>query len=380
MNICIITPRYPYKDNMSYVFVKKLVDEWARLGHRCVVLTPFSLTSYWRKIFPYKPAHYTDDTVAMNPVEVYNPRYISIPRTTLFGLEINSWMESVLLRKTLKRIHFCPDIIYCHFFQSAIPGWYISKRVNVPVFVASGESTIGKIFPPSREFSLERFRNDIRGCICVSTKNKEEAVRKGMVAEEKCRVFPNGTDLSIFRRMDKAECRKKLGLNQLDFIVVCVGGFVKRKGQDRIIDAIKHINNPRIKLMFVGSGDMSLEHDSIVFRGRVNNVDLPVYLNAADVFCLPTLAEGCCNAIIEAMACGLPIVSSDLPFNYDVLDSQNSLLVHPEDIEAIGRAIQKLYDNPDLCKRLSEASLARSQSLSIEQRASSILSYIQSVN
>ena len=377
MNICIISPHYPYMDNMSYVFVKKLVDEWARMGHRCVVLTPFSLTSYFRRINPFVPVHYTDDTVTDNPVEVYNPRYVSLPRLHLWGFEVNSCVVSRVLYGTLKEMGFIPNLIYCHFFRSAVAGWYISKKLDVPVFVASGESAIGEIFSPSWNFSLELFRHDVRGCICVSTKNKDEAISAGLVDEEKCAVFPNGTDLSVFQKKDRAECRQKLGLNQRDFIVACVGGFVERKGQKRIVEAIRKIGNPNVKLMFIGSGNMPLEHESIVFKARVNNTALPDYLNAADVFCLPTLAEGCCNAIIEAMACGLPVISSDLPFNHDVLDADNSILVDPLDISAISRAILKLYEHPELRMRFSRVSLERSRSLSIEQRSKDILSFIE---
>ena len=378
MNICIISLRYPYKEHMNYVFVKKLVDEWAKMGHKCVVMTPYSLTSYYRKIFPYKPKHYTDSTVSNNPVEVYNPRFFSIPKITVAGAEVNSRVMSVLLSKELKKIKFKPDVVYCHFFSAAVTGWYISKTLGVPLFVATGESTIDRVYPPCREFALPRFRKDIRGCVCVSSKNKEEAISMGLVDDEKCKVFPNGTDLSVFCKKDKAKCRKKLGLDQNDFIVSCVGGFIDRKGQNRIIEAIRHINNPNIKLMFVGSGNLQLEHESIVFKGRVNNVDLPNYLNASDVFCLPTLAEGCCNAIIEAIACGLPIVSSDLPFNYDVLDSTNAILIDPNDIDAIAAAIQRLYDEPELREQFSAVSLHRSHELSIEQRAKNIMSFIES--
>lgn len=378
MNICVITPHYPYEGNMGYVFVKKLVDEWAKMGHKCKVITPFSLTSYYRRIKQFVPIHYIDNTIKDNPVEVYNPRYISLPRLNLFGAEINSWMISKIIYKALKSIKFKPDIIYCHFFRTAVPGWYSSNKLRVPLFVASGESTIEKVYPPSRYFSLEHFRKDIKGCICVSSKNKEEVITMRLVDEEKCKTFPNGTDLSVFCKKEKAECRKKLGFNQEDFIVSCVGGFVERKGQNRIIEAINKINNSKIKMMFIGSGNMPLEHEGIIFKGKVNNNELPNYLNAADIFCLPTLAEGCCNAIIEAMACGLPIISSDLPFNYDVLNSDNSILVNPLDINAISHSIQKLYEHPELRARFSEVSLEKSRSLSIEQRSKDILRFIHS--
>lgn len=72
------------------------------------------------------------------------------------------------------------------------------------------------------------------------------------------------------------------------------------------------------------------------------------------MFCLPTLNEGCSNAIVEAIACGLPIISSNLPFNDDILDSSNALLVNPESVDDIASAIKQLMDNSDLRQKLAE--------------------------
>jgi glycosyltransferase involved in cell wall biosynthesis len=100
------------------------------------------------------------------------------------------------------------------------------------------------------------------------------------------------------------------------------------------------------------------------------------YLNAADVFVLPTLGEGCCNAIVEAMACGLPIISSDRPFNYDILNADNSIMVEPENIEAIAAAIHSLYIDSCKRQRLSEGSLLISNNLKLENRARRICEFI----
>ena len=102
---------------------------------------------------------------------------------------------------------------------------------------------------------------------------------------------------------------------------------------------------------------------------------IPTFLNACDIFVLPTLSEGSCNAVIEAMACGIPIVSSDLPFNYDVLDESNSILVNPRNISEIIAAIDILR-NSEIRKKLSANGLSKINELRIESRANKILSFM----
>ena len=109
-----------------------------------------------------------------------------------------------------------------------------------------------------------------------------------------------------------------------------------------------------------------MEHDSI-----------PVLLNAADVFVLPTLAEGCCNAIIEAMACGLPVISSDLPFNHDILNITNSILIDPMNINEIRDAIIKVKNDAELRERLSQGAMETAKKLTIEARTDHILAFLE---
>jgi glycosyltransferase involved in cell wall biosynthesis len=113
-----------------------------------------------------------------------------------------------------------------------------------------------------------------------------------------------------------------------------------------------------------------------LYKGPLRHEAIPNYLNASDVFVLPTLREGCCNAIVEAMSCGLPIISSNLSFNLDVLDNTNSILIDPNDIDAIAVAIKKLRDDKELRRQMSEASLKKAKELNIYQRAKDIISFI----
>ncbi len=380
MKICIISPRYPYRNNTEFVFVKKLVDEWAKMGHECVVITEFPLLTFLRKRICYKPQHYTFEVLQGKAVEVYNPRTLNF--TWKAGdVSFGRWLASRAIERQIKKIGKKFDFIYCHFFSSALLAYRYSHNYNVPLFVATGESEIGIPLKPGRDFTWEDFRSTTKGVVAVSSKNKSEASELGMIDSAKCQVFPNGTDLKVFHPMDRIECREKLGFPQDVFIVSCVGFICERKGQNRLLEAVRRLNNNHIKLLFLGKEaileSFSLEGDEILFKGAVENNEIPIFLCASDVFCLPTRAEGCCNAVIEALACGVPVVSSDLPFNWDVLDDSNSIMVDPNNTKEIAQSIDILYHNEDLCKRLSKGAMKKASKLAIEYRASAILEFIE---
>lgn len=106
-----------------------------------------------------------------------------------------------------------------------------------------------------------------------------------------------------------------------------VGHFNERKGSLRLSEALKEIKD--IKSIFIGRGPEVPDCPGILYCGSVKHNKVPEYLNASDVFVLPTLTEGCCNAIIEAMARGLPIVSSNLTCNDGILNESNSIRINP---------------------------------------------------
>ena len=378
MNICIISPRYPYKGAMESVFVEQLVNQWARIGHHCYVIAPFSLITYLHGHCAYGIRYEKRVIGGEFPVEIFKPRIFGIP-SSFASVKISSYEAQHSICKIARKLNVKFDFIYCHFFIQGVRAFKFAYQYKLPLFIATGESTIPSIEKPYKAFRWSVFNDYVSGVVCASQKNKKEAVDLGYTIDDKCVVIPNAVDNSLFCKMNKKEIRKKMGFSEEDFVIVCVGEFSERKGQRRIIEAVKMLpNRKNIKIVLVGKGKERYQDECVVFQGEVKHDELPVYLNSGDVFVLPTLREGCCNAIIEAMACGLPIISSDKDFNYDILNHSIAQLVNPQDVTAISSSIG-LYLN-DKRRRLEDADKCykMAREFSLEKRANKILDFINS--
>lgn len=371
MNICFITTNYPGKHNKSdWVFVKQLVDAIAERGNNCYVLCPYNINHY-RTYSPTKESY----RVGLGNVNVYRPWHLSFSKWHLGKFSPNEWLHSIALKKAFRMMKIIPDVIYSHFWHSGYEIYPVAKKYNIPLFVATGESEILKLFRIPKD--VDAFRDYVRGVICVSSKNRDESIALGLTTLDKCRVFPNAVNNDLFHKKEKKKCREQLGLPQDVFIVAFVGWFNERKGSKRVSEAISTLCDKGIYSVFIGKGVEEPECQNILFKGALPHDEVPLYLNSADIFVLPTQHEGCCNAVVEAMACGLPIISSNLSFNWDVLNSSNSIMVNPDSVEEIAQAIHQLKNDAELRQNLAEGSLENAQGLTITKRAEGIESFIQ---
>ena len=371
-HIVIVADNYPTEYDPVFPFVAQLAEAIAKNGVDVTVIAPQSIAKWVKTLkskHPFKRTLYFGE----NKLTILQPLCISFSNKTP---RLNAWSRKFAIGKCFERLKNKPDVCYGHFWHSGYFLYDKAKKYNLPLFVATGESIIRFNAKTKNE---KDFCEYVKGVICVSTKNKDESIEKKLTVEKKCIIIPNAIDNNVFKQLDKGQCRSVLNINDNDFVVAFVGWFGERKGSLRVSNAIQKLNNPHIKSIFIGTGSVNFEPtcDNIIFKGRLAHHEVPHYLNAADVFVLPTLHEGCCNAIIEAMACGLPIISSDLSFNHDVLNDTNSIMIDPNDESAISDAICKLYNDKIMRKNLSDGALCTSLNLTIEKRSSSILRFME---
>ena len=371
--IWFVVQRYPTKDDPICAFIRPVVTAIADMGVKCTVISAQSLTHAYTNKEKIRPFHWTDITDKGTPIEVYQPKYLSFSNIRIKGRAISDTLKFNANRRAMRHIKDKPDLVYAHFWDMAITAAFATNG-KYPIIAVSGEERID-VYDRYNQKDVDRWLEKIKGVICVSTKNYNESKDVGLFRyNPQTIILPNSIDKSKFHPINKEEARAKLGISNDITIAAFVGAFIERKGVLRVTEAAKGI--PELRLFIIGKGNQNPESDQILFKGLVPHEELIYYLNAADFFVLPTLAEGCCNAIVEAMACGLPIISSDLPFNDDILDESNSIKIDPSNIDEIKNAMNILVTSDEMRQKLSKGALETVNSLSIEDRARKIYHFI----
>lgn len=387
-NLIFVLDGYPYGGSSACVFVRNLIVAIADMGIHCTVIAPQIMTpgTLKQRRIPY---YHTDRSNNGSEIPVYAPLYLYYPANLgLTKLSMNHHLKAVM--RTIRKEKIEADAIYGHFiFQCGLTAERVGEKLGIPSFLGAGESD--KLVPGNQrnhgvyEFGVKKLRwqeilSRLSGVICVSESTKKLLFDNGFLSsdcEKKTVVYPNGVNQEIFYPGDKVLARTDIGLLEKSFIALFVGAFNDNKGVLRVSEAIDQI--PDAKVVFIGNGSLRPDCDGILFCGSCDNKTVAQYMRAADCLVLPTKSEGCCNAILEALSCGLPVISSDLPFNEGILDDKNSIRIDPDDVTQIKDAILVMKDHDDLRNKLANGALLSAKDYSIETRAENVIRFMSEV-
>ncbi len=376
--ILVVTNNYPSPD-LPHVgtFVASLVRAWEAAGTPVAVAAP---VPYWSR---------TTGAVAVRdagpgPQEgfVLRPPFVSFSNATLAPgwstARLSLWSFDRAVLRCTKRLPFRPSVAYGHFlFPACHAALRVGRRLGIPVVGALGEADLGeweRLVGVDRAAATARALDAI---VSVSHENAEHCARRYGVADERVVVLPNAVDASRFQPLERAAARARLGLPADRPIVAFVGSFIERKGALRVLEAIRGL--PDVMGVFLGAGPQRPEGDRVLFAGRVANEEVPVWLSAANLFVLPTRAEGSPNAVLEAMACGLPVVSGDIPALRETTTPDAARLVDPSDVQAIRQAVGEIVSDAALAARMSAAARRIAGARSLADRAERITTVLAAV-
>ena len=377
MHICIVSPDYPTSKTIDFVFVDQLCRALALKGIDVTVIAPQSITKCLLRHVPItkrKQRIYISKDVFFTLIR---PKYISVGNTKGILKHHNGNAYRKAVQRGYKQINTAVDVLYGHFWGAVLAAYYVARKRRIPLIASSGEEIINQKRIGYTNEQIQNVGDYVSGIIHVSSNNFNECKEIGLTRNNKSIVIPNAINDKLFYLHNRERCRTKLNIKSDDFVGAFVGQFIPRKGTLRVNAALKELNDNRIKAFFIGRGPDMPDYSGIKKCGLVPHDKLPEYLSASDIFVLPTENEGCCNAIIEALACGLPVISSNRPFNFDILNNSNSVLVEPNSISDIAATIKMLQSDSKLRSKLSTGALNTVKSLTLEQRADRVLNFIK---
>lgn len=316
----------------------------------------FPLISWLRRWRPhYRPERTTFEV--MDGIEIHRPRFFALPG--LFrrfdGLSI-----ALATRSLVRRLQDegRADVLDVHFgYPDGYAGHLLARWLKLPYLVTlRGKEDRLRRLPPLRARMARTLRHADK-VVAVSSALRDVAVELG-ARDEDAILIGNGIDLDKFHPLSRAEARARLGIPDEARVLVSVGGLVERKGFHRVIECLPELlrEHPKLMLLIVGAagpeGDYTPQLRQMVdslglqsqvrFLGGLPPHELKVPLSAADVFVLATRYEGWANVFLEAMACGLPVVSTQVGGNAQVVcRPELGILVPFGDSAALSLAIDR---------------------------------------
>lgn len=311
-------------------------------------------------------------------VPVSHPRYLMLPRVGM-ALQPDSMARAALADvRALQAEGWTPDIIDAHYFYpDGVAAARLAEQLDVPFVVTARGSDINLIakMPAPRRRIVEAAAR-AAAVIAVSTPLKQALVELG-VDENKVVVLRNGVDTEVFRVEDRAESRRQLGLPVQGPLALCVGNLVPEKGQALAIEVLRH--QPALRLAIVGEGPLRVEleqlaaqhgvRERVSFLANMPQQQLRHAYAAADVLLLTSTREGWPNVVLESLACGTPVLATDVGAVREMLTvPQAGRVVEGREAAAVAAGVAALLQaQPDRgavrrhAERFDWASIARGQ-------------------
>lgn len=360
---------------LAGVFIKERMRRVAALLPVTVVSPqpwfPFQglLRLRWPNYRPVRPSHENIDGLA-----VHRPRYFALPGALR---RMDGLMMALGALPTLLRLarNGQVGLIDAHFgYPDGYAATLLARWLKVPSTITLRGTEHGHSAKPALRQRLQRGLRAATRVFSVSDSLRQIALTLGVPAE-RTRVIGNGVDLTNFRVLPRDESRRHLGLPEHARVLISVGGLVERKGFHRVIECLPALRERFPDLHYVIAGGPSPEGDwtdklremvhalglqqCVHFLGPVAPRDLSGPLSAADVFVLATRNEGWANVFLEAMACGLPVVTTRVGGNAEVVCRDDLGIVVPFGDatalrEASAAALLRDWDRPAI-RRYAEA-------------------------
>lgn len=348
-NLLIITNNYPNEDNsyVAEIFVKEQVKYLQKYFKNIYVISPVAYGLEKLRKTSYENYQYDN-------VKVFFPKYFNIPLFYTYSRSLWTYFETKAMLNLINKEGIGFDLIHAHFtWPSGSVAVEFKKYYDVPVVITEHTSTTFKRAIDNKD---ETFIKTWHKCDAIIRVRSSDMSSFEEVGIPKNKVFhiPNGFSSNKFFKTSMLDCRKKLDLPLDKKIILNVGNlYGEVKGHRYLVEAMNEIAKHRDDVLCVLVGKGKLENiiqeqinalnleKFIKLVGGKSHDEIPLWMNACDLFVLPSLNEGNPTVLVECLGCGKPFVGTKVGGVPEIITSDDyGLLVEPGDSQDLAEKIE----------------------------------------
>jgi D-inositol-3-phosphate glycosyltransferase len=378
------------------VYVRQVGEALAKLGWQVDMFT--------RKSHPDDPA-IVQHSPYCRTIRLQAGPEAFVPRDQLFQY-LPEFVQAFQKFQTKEGTNY--PLVHTNYWMSAWVGLQLKQQSNIQLVhtyhslgAVKYRAVSEKPAIAETRLAVERQILEQANCIVSTSPQEKEHLRSLVSQQGYIEVIPCGTDIDKFHLMPKMEARATLGFQPHEKVVLYVGRFDPRKGIETLVRAFTQVKQqleanawpgdldslilnpnaplPMLRLVIVGGSDPEQADGQerrrieqiarelgiakqTLFAGQIGHDRLPLYYTAADVCVIPSHYEPFGLVAIEAMACGTPVVASDVGgLKFTVVPEETGLLVPPQDVDAFANAIERILTDDVWVRKVRRQASARVQ-------------------
>ena len=365
--IAVVTPLFPIREaphrGQAMYFTVREMQRWADIKVFCPLAVYPESRWLQPRSYRYRRA---DLSYSLPDIQTEYFEYGTLP---VVGRALN---PGSAYRAVLSRLQaWKPDLVLAYWvYPEGAGALRAARKLSVPIVLGARGSDLRR---PPDAMSRVRMRRTVLGVdyfLTVSEELRRIALGFGL-DPQRCRTIPNGVDSSLFHQRDRSQARQALGLSPQSRVVLYVGNLIPTKGLNELAAAYSEMaaQDPDVQLICIGEGSLRDQLENrfaatglagrVRFPGVKPPAEVAQWMAASTLLCLPSYSEGCPNVVVEALACGRPVVATSVGGTPEWIDTENGLLVPPAQVPplraALAQALSRAWDESAIARRFQRS-------------------------
>lgn len=341
--IAVVTPILPVPQDMTR---GRFIYETTRALSRIADVRVFLTQAHYPQLKLLQPGRHpsvlADADHTLPGVDIQTVRYPALP---LVSRLTNGWVAGRQLLAPIR--DFKPDAVIGYWvYPEGAAAQYVARRLKIPSILGALGTDINDRHGLN-EWLTRRTLLAADRTIFVSAAMARHATHHYGVSPSRCATIVNGINTAVFHPQDQAAVRAELGVPATERLVVYVGRLIEAKGLRELAQAMQRLRQSGhpTRLVVIGEGDFKAPLQDLIqgleLGGQVRLVgglvpqEVAKWVNAADFLTLPSWSEGYPNVLVEALACGCPIVATAVGGIPEIVHQDNGVMVQARDAESL---------------------------------------------